>query len=90
MLNIAQKNKYYVNLAKIGRIVNSLDIIAVLWYNVTELLKNEGLHKVMPTMKNRAGSIASLFRELVISKWYDLIDVPQIVERSQNGGGNEK
>lgn len=30
MLNIAQKYKYYVNLTKIGRIVNSLDVIEVL------------------------------------------------------------
>ena len=45
MLNIAQLYKYYVNLTKIGRIANILDVIDVLWYNMTKLLKNKGLHK---------------------------------------------
>ncbi len=30
MLNIAQKYKYYVNLTKFGRIINTLDVIIVL------------------------------------------------------------
>ena len=30
MLNIAQNNKYYVNLTKNERILNNLDVIAVL------------------------------------------------------------
>lgn len=46
MLNIALRQKYYVNLVKMIRMANILEDIELLCYNVTNLLKIEGLHKV--------------------------------------------